>query len=65
MNETYLKPTKGVSELFISIKITTVTVIMVKGRIEKKTLKISISDLVSANNTEREGKKTVENWAVP
>ena len=64
MNETYLKPTKGVSELFISIKITTVTVIMVKGRTEK-TSKISISDLVNANNTEREGKKTVENWAVP
>ena len=56
MNETYLKPTTGVSELFIPIKITTITVIMVKGRTEK-TSKISISDLVNANNTEREGKK--------
>lgn len=64
MNETYLKPTKGVSKLFTPIEITTVTVIVVKGRTEK-TSKISISDLVSANNTEREGEKTVENWVVP
>lgn len=64
MNETHLKPTKGVSKLFTPIEITTVTVIVVKGRTEK-TSKISISDLVSANNTEREGEKTVENWVVP